>query len=137
MASEVAAAAAPSTSQIATFAPDAENRSAIARPMPRAAPVTMAIRPPRSIRFIASSLSLYPLGTRMPIPCLTGGRPGGSDGRSGEPPLDDWVSAGPKERRMLAGLADRHDLPNSADAPRPSAKGSGVQPGSAVLATAA
>src|SRR6202030_3070998 len=61
-----AAAAAPSISHIATFAPEAENRSAMARPMPRAAPVTIAIRPSRSIRFIASSLSLYSLGTRMP-----------------------------------------------------------------------
>ena len=38
-------AAAASTSQIATRAPEAAKRSAIARPMPRAAPVTIATRP--------------------------------------------------------------------------------------------
>src|SRR5260370_42670148 len=121
---------------MATFAPDAENRSAIALPMPRAAPVTMAIRPSRSIRFIASSLSLYPLGTRMPIPCLTGGRLGGSDGRSGEPPLSDRVSGGPKDRGRLAGLAPRGGKGHTAPWARPPAAGAPLPPPFSALASA-
>ena len=44
-AAAVAAAAAPSRSQIATWAPSAVNRSATARPIPDAPPVTTARRP--------------------------------------------------------------------------------------------
>src|SRR5260221_2375176 len=58
--------AAASRSHSATFAPEARRRSAIARPMPRAAPVTTATRPARSIWFTL-------LGRRQRL----GGRLGG------------------------------------------------------------
>ena len=44
--------AAASTSHNATCEPELAKRSAMARPMPRAAPVTIATRPERSIMFI-------------------------------------------------------------------------------------
>ncbi len=53
MAPAAAAIAAWSMSQIATAAPEASMRSAIARPMPRAPPVTTAVRPCMSSWFIA------------------------------------------------------------------------------------
>ena len=49
-----ASASARSRSQIVTCAPLATNRSTMARPMPCAPPVTTALRPSRSIRFIFS-----------------------------------------------------------------------------------
>jgi hypothetical protein len=56
MEAAVMRAASPSMSQMATRAPDAEKRSAIAQPMPRAAPVTIATLPSRSMRFKRASI---------------------------------------------------------------------------------
>src|SRR5687767_10164428 len=49
---EACASAAASTSQSETRAPEARRRSAMARPMPRAPPVTTALRSVRSILFM-------------------------------------------------------------------------------------
>ena len=53
----VALARSMSRSQIATLAPEAMKRSATARPMPCAPPVTTALRPFRSMLFMIAPLS--------------------------------------------------------------------------------
>ena len=45
---DAASSASPSMSQSMTLAPEASRRSATARPIPRAAPVTTAVRPSKS-----------------------------------------------------------------------------------------
>src|SRR6185312_11047572 len=76
-----------SWSQIATFAPDATKRSAIARPKPCAPPVTTAQRPFKSILFM---LEAFDCGTSEHVAAI-----------------DDEIDAG-GERGFVARKIDRH-----------------------------
>src|SRR4029077_7399067 len=57
-----------------TAAPEASIFCAAAKPMPLAPPVTMAMRPLRSMAFMANGLELHPVGAleAQHLPCLGG-----------------------------------------------------------------
>ena len=111
--------------QIATFAPSRANACAIARPMPRGAPVTIAPLPvsPRSMRFLRKRSAAEKLHDRGPdynasrmVPreaaaaaprarlARRRGTPGGLPARRGEPPRAAACSAAGSR-----GTARRHD----------------------------